>query len=258
VTARLAPDAARLRDEIRLRSGRAKREIAAFAEIDSTSTELKRRLVAGAAVEGALVVASAQTAGRGRLGRAWASPPSGNLYASLAVCVDGPAEERVPLVPFAAGVAAVDALAAHTASGVRLKWPNDLLLGGRKLGGILCEMPALRGERCALVVGLGVNTGRCDFPPELAGTAVCLGGADPLPVLAQWVARLEAWVERLSRGEIAPLIEAWRERAEPFGRRVRVGDHEGTTVGLDAGGRLLLETSSGEVVSVAGGIVEDA
>jgi BirA family transcriptional regulator, biotin operon repressor / biotin---[acetyl-CoA-carboxylase] ligase len=250
-------DAALLRDALRQRSGRAARDVAVHAELDSTSSELVRRIAAGAAGPGSLVIAEAQTAGRGRLGRAWASPP-GNLYASLAVAVGGPPEERVPLVPLAAGVAAVDALAACGVSGVRLKWPNDLIRGGRKVGGVLCEAPALRGDRVTVVVGLGVNTGRAAFEGELAGTAGCLGGADPGPLIAVWVAGLEVWAERISSGEVEPLVAAWLDRAEPFGRRVRVDDREGTTVGLDAMGRLLVEVPSGEIVAVFGGIVEDA
>lgn len=251
------PDAAILRAALAPGPGRPERDVAVHDELDSTSSELLRRLAAGDAAPGSLVVARAQTAGRGRLGRAWVSPP-GNLYASLAVAVLGPAAERIPLVPLAAGVAAVDALAASGVPGILLKWPNDLLRGGRKVGGILCEAPAVRGPSNAVVVGLGVNTGVAEFDGELAGTAACLGGADPRPALASWVAGLEAWAERISSGEIGPLVAAWVARAEPFGRRVRTGDREGTTAGLDAAGRLLLETPSGEIVAVAGGIVEDA
>jgi len=136
------PDLALLEKELRDLGATAPRDVVVLAEIDSTSDELKRRLRAGAAGPGTLVIAETQTAGRGRLGRAWWSPPAGHLYASLAVAVPGPPDERVPLVPLAAGAAAADALAALDVRGVLLKWPNDLLRGGRKVAIFSLEMAA--------------------------------------------------------------------------------------------------------------------
>jgi BirA family biotin operon repressor/biotin-[acetyl-CoA-carboxylase] ligase len=253
-------DGTRLRAALAASGSAPDRDVAVHAEIDSTSDELRRRLAAGAAAPGALVIAGAQSRGRGRLGRSWFSPDAGHLYASLAVAAPAPAPELVPLVPLAAGVAAVDALAANGFPGVLLKWPNDLRRGDRKVGGILCE--AARADAAVIVVGLGVNTGSSRFAGELARTAACLGdGADgpgPEPVAAAWVAALELWVARLVHGERAALVAAWVERAEPFGRRVRAAGAEGTTIGLDTGGRLLVRTDGGAIAAIPGGVVEDA
>jgi BirA family biotin operon repressor/biotin-[acetyl-CoA-carboxylase] ligase len=254
-------DVATLRTALRRSLGSWDRDVAVHAEIDSTSDELKRRLAAGTAGPGSIVIAGAQTRGRGRLGRSWFSPGDGHLYASLAVAVPGPAAALVPLVPLAAGVAAADALAENGASGILLKWPNDLMRGDRKVGGVLCELPAPRGDAAIVVIGIGVNTGRSRFDGELARTAACLdgpGGPRPEPVAAAWVEGVERWVDRVSRGDGKALVAAWVARAEPFGRRVRAGGIEGTTKGLDDGGRLLVRTDAAEIVAIPGGVVEDA
>jgi BirA family transcriptional regulator, biotin operon repressor / biotin---[acetyl-CoA-carboxylase] ligase len=238
------------------------RDVAVHAEIDSTSDELKRRLARGEAAPGSLVVAATQTCGRGRQGRTWFSPAEGHLYASLAVGVEGPPAERVPFVPLAAGVAAIDALQESGLSGIILKWPNDLLRAGRKVGGILCEAVALGSGAAIVVIGLGINTGRSRFVGDLAATAGSLGdragGTRPEIVTGAWVRALEGWVARLSCGDGAAIAAAWTARAEPFGRRVRAGGVEGTTVGLDARGLLLIRTGAGDVAAIAGGVVEDA
>jgi len=262
VTAARELDAAILCAALRRRDGSPARDVAVHAEIDSTSDELKRRLAAGTAAPGSLVIAAAQTRGRGRQGRSWLSPADGHLYASLAVAVEGVPGEVVPLVPLAAGVAAIDALAENGVSGILLKWPNDLTRGGRKVGGILCEAFALGDRSAIIVVGLGVNTGRSRFDEVLAGAAGCLGegsgGPRPESVAGAWIFAIERWVARLSSGDVAPLVAAWTDRAEPFGRRVRTAGIEGTTVGVDARGHLLIRTDTGDLEEVPGGIIEDA
>jgi len=255
-------DEAALRAALRGSKASPDRDVAVHAEIDSTSDELRRRLAAGAAGPGSIAIAGSQTRGRGRLGRSWFSPGDGHLYVSLAVAVPGPAAELVPLVPLAAGAAAVDALAQNGALGILLKWPNDLMRGDRKVGGILCEASALGAGSAIIVIGLGVNTGRSRFDGDLERTGGCLddgqGGPRPEPVAAAWVKAVERWVDRLSRGDRASLVSAWIARAEPFGRRARACGVEGTTAGLDAGGRLLVRTDGGEIAVIPGGVVEDA
>jgi BirA family transcriptional regulator, biotin operon repressor / biotin---[acetyl-CoA-carboxylase] ligase len=261
----LAPgiDEAALRAALGEAGSSGNRDVAVYAEIDSTSDELRRRLAAGVAGPGSIAIAGSQTRGRGRLGRSWFSPGDGHLYVSLGVAVPGPPSELVPLVPLAAGVSAVDALAESGAAGILLKWPNDLLRGGRKVGGILCEALSLGPGPAIIVVGLGANTGNSRFDGELARTAGCLdggpgGGPRPETVAAVWVKAVERWVERLARGEREALVSAWIARAEPFGRRARASGIEGTTAGLDDRGRLLIRTDGGEIAAIPGGVVEDA
>ncbi len=236
------------------------RRVLIHERIDSTSDELKRCLRDGAPA-GTVVIASAQTGGRGRNRKPWYSPPNGNLYMSMSVLVEGEPVENLPLIPLAAGIAAIDAL--EDAGGTRptLKWPNDLMVNDRKLGGILCEAPDINTRPVIAVVGLGLNTGGADFPGELDGIAIDMAAvADrvpPLPLIAaRWVAGVESWNERIEKGGRADLVRAWRERAEAFGRMVRVGEVEGRAVDLNERGQLLIEKNDGTVVAVPGGIVE--
>lgn len=146
---------------------------------------------------GSVVVADHQTAGRGRQGRAWEAPPGTAVLASFVM----PAR---PLASLAAGVAAANACGEE----VRLKWPNDLLLDGAKLGGILVEV---HGERA--VVGLGINL---SWAPEGAAKL----GADTVPNAL--LERLAGELERWFRAPEAEVLEGWRGRSDTLGRTVRV------------------------------------
>jgi BirA family transcriptional regulator, biotin operon repressor / biotin---[acetyl-CoA-carboxylase] ligase len=245
--------------ELERLGGRGRREVLAFEQIDSTSSELVREMRSGSGA-GTFAVADEQSEGRGRLGRSWCSPAGGSLYASLIVEL---AADAATLVSLAAGVAAVDALERTGSPRPSLKWPNDLMLEGRKLGGILCEAPLPSDRPGALVVGIGLNLASAAFPPELEELAVALDdlGRDAPrreTLAAGWVFELERRVAELSEaGSAADLVRAWRERAEPFGRRVRVGRIEGRTAALDDEGRLLLEKDDGGTIAVVGGMVEN-
>ena len=227
--------------------------------VDSTSSDLKRRLENGAPI-GTLVLAKRQTSGRGRSGRVWFSKTLQNLYFSISLSVRGELETIVPLVPLAAGVAAVHAIRKQGGEPC-LKWPNDLLLNGRKAAGILCEMVAGREDRAALIVGVGMNLGAQSFPDELEGIATSIPEDESRPMdrtalVADFVVNLRRWVARVTSGRVADLVACWCEKAEPFGRRVRVGDLEGVTEGLNSDGRLIVRKDDGEKVCVVGGIVE--
>jgi BirA family biotin operon repressor/biotin-[acetyl-CoA-carboxylase] ligase len=144
---------------------------------------------------GSVVVADHQTAGRGRRGRSWEAPPGSGLFVSF-VC------QAKPLVVFAAGVAAAEACG----GGVRLKWPNDLVLGDRKLGGILAEV-----RRNHALVGIGINL---DWAPE--GAAKLGGNRDAL------LARLMPLMDRWTRADPEAVIARWRELSWTLGLEVRV------------------------------------
>lgn len=227
--------------------------------VDSTSSDLKRRLENGAPI-GTLVVARHQSAGRGRSGRRWFSDTRTNLYFSISLSIRGELGTLVPLVPLAAGIAAIDAISDQGCVLPRLKWPNDLLIEGRKAAGILCEMVASKGDRAALIVGIGVNIGSQSFPEELSGIATSIPENDkPLnrsALVAKFVINVKKWIERITSGGVADLVASWCARSEPFGRRVRVGELEGVTEGLTADGRLVLRGDDGKTVHVVGGIVE--
>ncbi|HEY2636240.1 MAG TPA: biotin--[acetyl-CoA-carboxylase] ligase [Solirubrobacteraceae bacterium] len=206
---------------------------------DSTN-ERARALAAIGAPHGALVTAGEQTAGRGRQGRRWTAPAGRALLLSLVLRVDEPA-----LVPLAAGVAVAEVVGARA----RIKWPNDVLVDGRKVAGILVEGRPQEGW-AVLGIGLNVAVRPDDFPPELRATAGTLARdpADVEPTLDALLASLERWLE----ADQAAVIAAWRARDALEGQPVAWSDGAGKAVGIDDAGRLLVGTSSGTVALDAG------
>lgn len=251
-----------LLEEIVRRGGDPDRQIWVRDTIGSTSSDLFDRLSSGAG-PGSVVAAHVQTGGRGRRGREWHCPSRGNVCLSLALSSSESGELFLGMAPLAAGVAASLAVEEICGVEVSLKWPNDLILNGKKLGGILCEVRELEARPLVAVVGLGLNVGPIDFPPELADIATDLAGSlegaapDPAALSGAWVVGLEDRIGRLADIGRAGIVDEWLERAEPFGRKVKVGDVTGETVGLDGDGRLLIETPQGVVVTIFGGIVEN-
>lgn len=237
----------------------------AFATIDSTNDELKRRAAAGA-TDGTVVWAETQTHGRGRGLRVWQSPP-GNLYASILVRPDCAAADGAQLT-FAAALATADAVAAHVAEGadVRCKWPNDVLIAGRKVAGILLESALAPSGRLEwLIVGVGINVAW--HPPDDAALlypATSLrahGAAAPRPedVLAHLVAAFAHWRAVWAAEGFPPLRAAWLARAYGLARAVTVRLDGETVAGvfadLDAGGALVVETACGVRRSIVAGDV---
>jgi BirA family biotin operon repressor/biotin-[acetyl-CoA-carboxylase] ligase len=184
-----------------------------LAEATSTNDVLRQMAVAGAA-EGTTVVALQQTRGRGRQHRPWHSPPGLGLYLSVLLRPPWPASESGALAPLA-GVAVASALKQLGVPDIRLKWPNDVLAGGRKICGVLVE-PALKGGQIEFaVVGIGVNVlhGADDFPPELRHTATSCALAGVTVTLAQArvavLAALDEGYRRALREGPATLYAAW-------------------------------------------------
>lgn len=190
-----------------------------LAETDSTNLAA-RRLAGEGAADGTAVWAARQTAGRGRLGRSFSSP-EGGLYLSLLLRGGEPSRD-LSLTP-AAAVATARTLERLCGLRCGIKWPNDLLAGGKKLCGILCESFFARGARW-VVLGVGVNVNTPDFPPELRGIAVSVrqltGRETPLPPLAEALAdELRAAAEAARRGDPA-LPDEYRARCLSLGREV--------------------------------------
>jgi BirA family biotin operon repressor/biotin-[acetyl-CoA-carboxylase] ligase len=222
--------------------------LVSVAEIDSTNDEAKRRAGEGAA-HGTLVWARAQSAGRGRRGRRFISPP-GNLYLSILLRPDRPAASAAQL-GFAAALALGDALAPLLPDPERLryKWPNDVLIDGRKVSGILLESQAAGAGRLDwLIVGIGVNL--ASFPENVDYPAISLAAAAARAVtvealLEALAGRFEAWYERWRQEGFAPLRGAWLARARGVGEAIRVRlqgeEASGRFAGLDDDGALLLE-----------------
>ena len=230
-----------------------------YATLGSTNDEAKALARAGAA-ELTLVWADAQTAGRGRRGRVWLSPP-GNLYLSLVLRPDG-APARAAQLGFVAAVGLGDALAAVAGPALKLryKWPNDLIANGKKLAGILLESENAASDRVDfVVVGIGVNLVSAPVDTEFPATSLAsegIAGITPLAVLEAFARDFEIWVRRWHAGGFAAVREAWLARASGLGEKVRVRLERSTLCGrfldLDADGALVLEGPQGRRRIAAG------
>ena len=213
------------------------------------------------AAEGTMVLAETQTAGRGRLGRSWVSPPGLGLYVSLLLRPPLPPHE-LPLITLSTAVSVVRALTRAVGVTPGIKWPNDLILKGKKLGGILTEMETESDQIRYLVVGMGLNINNPDFPPELGGRATSLlqeeGRTFPrLTILKAWLEEFETlYGQFLARG-FPDILEEWKRHSVTLGRYVTVRQGprqiEGLAMGVTPDGALLLETARGEEVKVTSG-----
>lgn len=248
-----------------LRTRRFGRELHWFKRVDSTN-DLASDLASRGSPEGTVVIAAEQTEGRGRGRRRWFSPPGLGIYLSV-VLRPRAGIRHLPLHTFLAAVALTEVLRDRLGLPAEIRWPNDLLIRGRKAAGILAEgRSGTEGVR-DLVVGVGINLRhrREDFPGELRDQATSLaaeGAADPEPVrlLAFLLEAWEAWYGRFESDGPGPLLAAWsRYSPESNGAWVRVRDgaevRTGRTRGVDADGALLVEDHQGRVAPVRFGDV---
>jgi BirA family biotin operon repressor/biotin-[acetyl-CoA-carboxylase] ligase len=221
-----------------------------YAEVtestNATATDLARR----GAPEWTLVAAGHQTAGRGRLGRTWVSTPGSSLLFSIVLRPSLPPEQAV-LLGLLAGVCMVRAGGDRGAPGLGCKWPNDLLIGDEKVGGILAEAAVKDGEIDYVVLGIGVNLG---VVPDVEG-AGAIPGVAALDLLTSFLAEL--WIDydhgrrgRAARGFAARVVRDYRLVCRTTGRRVRATTRsghtvEGTAIDVDETGALVVETPEG-------------
>lgn len=242
----------------------------AYECVDSTNEEAKR-LAEGGAAHGAVIWAKEQTAGRGRLGRQWDSKP-GNLYVSFLLAPERPLAEAAQL-SFVAAVAAVEALQPllpHSADKdggtFRCKWPNDILLGDRKLGGILLESFTTLSEEGTskqwVVAGVGLNID--SHPADALYPATCLkeAGVELVSakiVLTRFVERFIANYDAWMKDGFAPVRESWLRHAYGMGKpvEVRAGGEvlRGTFEGMTAAGEMRIRTEAGQEAVINSGDV---
>jgi BirA family biotin operon repressor/biotin-[acetyl-CoA-carboxylase] ligase len=224
-----------------------------YPEVGSTN-DIAIALAERGAAEGVVVIADRQTAGRGRLGRSWASPSGAGVYMSLVL---RPSSAVATLLTLAAGVALADGIGAATGLLVHLKWPNDVHVGGRKLAGILAE-----GAASHVVLGIGINIQRAAYPPDVAVRATSIETELGRPVdrglvLAECLAAIASRYRELQRGRRHDLVEAWRRHAAPvLGRRVEFessgGRQTGVAEDIEVDGALFVNMGAGRLTIRSG------
>lgn len=244
------------------------REVRRVAETGSTNADLLAAAAAGEPA-GLVLVADRQTAGRGRLDRHWDSPPGSGLTFSVLLRPPVPVG-ALGWLPLLTGLAVADGVAEATAVDARLKWPNDVLVGDRKLAGVLAEVsPGPASSVAAVIVGVGVNV---ELEPEQLpvpqATALSLEGASTIDravvldaILVELDARVRSWLDANGDAEACGLRAAYTVRCATIGRRVRVEMSqadavEGEAVGVDEAGHLrVADPGTGGLRVIAAGDV---
>lgn len=231
-----------------------------YPSIGSTN-DRALELAAAEEPEGGLVLAEEQTAGRGRRERTWCSTPYAGIYASLILRPAMPAT-RAPLLTFMAAVAVADALNEQTGLKARIKWPNDVLVAGRKIAGVLGEVRGNEPEVREMVVGFGVNVNHAaaDFPEAIRDQATSVrlergASTDRAPILASVLEGFERRYARLLRDGPATLLKEWESLSAlapgaPITVAGPAGRVEGAFAGIDDEGGLILKDAAGGRVRI--------
>ena len=234
-----------------------------FRTIGSTNDFAKERASEGAG-EGTLVIAEEQTRGRGRQGRKWISPPGTGLWFSLVLRPGFSPSEAAGITPVAA-VSVADSIEEVTGLPARIKWPNDILVGGKKACGILTEMGSDPGGSDYVILGIGINVNTDSYPEEIKDTATslkeCLGReVSRTEVLARTIGEFEKfYFDFVETKILARVLSAYRGKSATIGRRVEVAIKEGVlaaeAVDIADDGGLLIRKDGGEVLKINSGEV---
>jgi BirA family biotin operon repressor/biotin-[acetyl-CoA-carboxylase] ligase len=224
-----------------------------FEELNSTNT-FALELAKNPTPQGTVVLADSQTAGRGRLQRSWFSPKGANIYGSLAFSFNSPIQ-TIGWVPLMAGIAIAQAIEDHVEIGITLKWPNDILVDERKVGGILCESFKRNSTETCVVIGFGINVNLSEaaFPKDLKLIATSLQiqsqhTLDRHHLLKSIITTLEqGWEELISQGPQACQL-AYSSRCSTLGKQIQVqfpdgSELEGLAQSIGAQGQLQLRPS---------------
>jgi BirA family biotin operon repressor/biotin-[acetyl-CoA-carboxylase] ligase len=233
-----------------------------LTEVASTNT-LTMEMAAEGTPEGTVVIAEKQTNGKGRLGRKWISP-KGNLYLSVVLRPNIPMH-KAPLITLTGAVAVASAIRTSCGLKAGIKWPNDILISGKKVSGLLTEMSAEQDRIRHIVLGIGVdvNMEMGELPPEvrrLTTTLAAEAGAkvNRLALLRQVLRDLERWYQKFLNNDI-DVLEEWKKLNVTVGNRITVSGAgealDGLAQGVDRDGRLILRLDDGTIRTVAAGDV---
>jgi BirA family biotin operon repressor/biotin-[acetyl-CoA-carboxylase] ligase len=260
----VTPREARLVDRVRALDASFNGSVLAHESTESTNDDAKELARQGAA-SGSFVIADAQLSGRGRAGNVWHSPAGANLYFSLLLRprFDAALAPAFALVAGSVVAAAVERRLGAGAPATRVKWPNDVFVGDKKISGILIEAQLRGGELGSLVVGVGVNLATREFPPDLASlaTSIALAGGDDASLdrdalAVELAVALAGAAGRYERDGLASLAPELAARDYLCGRRVRVGDFAGVADGIAPDGRLVIRSADGVRQLAVSGHVE--
>lgn len=249
--------------ESRLHTKWAGRDLYYHETTGSTNTDAKRLMEEGAP-EGVLVVAGEQTQGRGRRGRSWQSPSDTNIYKTLGLRPDIQ-PDLAPMMTLVEAMAVAEAVEQVCGLKTQIKWPNDVLINGKKICGILTEMSTETGYIQYVVIGTGINVNVREFPEELRKTAtsLCIEKGETVlraPVVAACMEWFETYYEKfLQTKDLSLLIEDYNKRLINQDRMVRVldpqGEFEGVAQGIDEKGQLSVKREDGSIEAVYAGEV---
>jgi len=253
-------DIDRLQDSLRTCSiGRTLRYVPSTASTNADALAYLQQLAGHPVPHGMTILAERQTAGRGRRGRTWHSPAQGNIYVSVIVVPQQGANRIGPWlswIPLFSALAVADCLSTQTNLPVSVKWPNDLLIGEKKVGGILCEQTTAPDRTMAIVIGIGlnINAGLDSFPEELRAyvtslAAECGRAIDRVAILADLLLRLEQRMDRLFLNGPAGMAGEFTQRCSTLGKNVRVtletqGIVQGVAESIGSDGCLCLRVAS--------------
>ena len=247
----------------RLQTERMGRQIRYFSRIDSTNQYAKRIAEEGAP-DGTLVIADEQTAGKGRSGRTWVTPPAEAIAFTLLLRPEL-SPDRISMVTLVMGLAVTNAVNSLYGVSAGIKWPNDVVIKGRKLCGILTEMSAEVRQVNYIVIGVGINANLTSFPEEIREIATSLRLELSRDInRAELIARVMAEFERLyaefeAQGDLGAVMQEYNELCLNAGSKVRVldpnGEYTGTSRGINSMGELLVETEDGKMQEVYAGEV---
>lgn len=245
-----------------MKSSRMGRKVVYFEETDSTNIQAKL-IKKGSDWDGTLVIAEKQNLGKGRRGRSWSSPAGSGIWMSLLIKPDIPTD-RVSSVTLVSALAVHRALRKLCPSGLLIKWPNDLVINGKKLCGILTEM-SCESSINYVVIGIGINVNNSSFPEEIGETATSLSGSlghavKRAPIVADFLSEFENLYEDFEKkGDISFMLDEYERFLANKDRRVRVlkpeNEWEGTARGVNKRGELLVENDRGEIITVISGEV---
>ena len=240
-----------------------------FDELISTNITA-HELASSSSSEGDVVVADSQTGGKGRRGRFWFSPKGANIYTSVILKPSIP-PEMAPQLTLMAAVALDETISTFLdGCNVNIKWPNDILVDGKKCAGILSEMKAEKGSVKYVIIGMGINVNfdPLSLPPDLSSIATSMSGItghtiSRVAIVQSLYRNLESWYKRYLAEGFPVVKKSWNSKSGMIGQHVRAasalgckdGYEEGISLGINDEGALLLKKNEGEIIEIFAGDV---